>query len=147
MPVVLTGNEVRAVLARLEGSPWLMASLLYGAGLRLMECVRVRVKDVDFEYAQITVRDGKGEKDRVTMLPSSAADPLKTHLERVKAAHARDLRDGFGEVYLPHALARKYPKAGREWVAICFPSLAAFDRSSLGGGAAPSYRRASPSAR
>jgi len=115
IPVVLTGNEVRGVLARLEGRPWLMASLLYGAGLRLMECVRVRVKDVDFEYAQITVRDGKGEKDRVTMLPSSAADPLKTHLEREKAAHARDLRDGFGEVYLPHALARKYPKAGREW--------------------------------
>lgn len=115
MPVVLTGNEVRAVLARLEGRPWLMASLLYGTGLRLMECVRLRVKDVDFEYAQIMVRDGKGEKDRVTMLPGALAIPINEHLQKVKAVHEQDLRDGFGDVYLPHALARKYPKAGREW--------------------------------
>ena len=112
---MLTGNEVRAVLARLEGRPWLMASLLYGAGLRLMECVRLRVKDMDFEYAQIMVRDGKGEKDRVTMLPAALAKPVNEHLQKAKAVHEQDLRDGFGDVYLPHALARKYPKAGREW--------------------------------
>ncbi len=115
MPVVLSVNEVRAVLARLEGRHWVMASLLYGAGLRLMECVRLRVKDVDFEYAQIMVRDGKGEKDRVTMLPGALAIPINEHLQKVKALHEQDLRDGFGDVYLPHALARKYPKAGREW--------------------------------
>jgi integron integrase len=92
-----------------------MASLLYGAGLRLMECVHLRVKDIDFEYAQITVRDGKGDKDRVTMLPGSLTIPLKTHLEKVKALHEQDLQEGFGEVYLPFALARKYPRAGREW--------------------------------
>ncbi len=82
MPVVLTGNEARAILARLEGRHWFMASLLYGAGLRLMECVRLRVKDVDFEYAQIMVRDGKGEKDRVTMLPGALAIPINEYLQR-----------------------------------------------------------------
>jgi integron integrase len=115
VPVVLTSTEVRSLLARLTGRHWLMASLLYGAGMRLMECVRLRVKDIDFEYTQITVRDGKGEKDRVTMLPSSAVALLKTHLEQVKAIHEQDLREGFGEVYLPFALARKYPNAGKEW--------------------------------
>jgi integron integrase len=115
LPVVLTATEVRALLVRLEGYHWLMASLLYGAGLRLMECVRLRVKDIDFEYAQITVRDGKGDKDRVTMLPESLVTLLKTHLEKVKALHEQDLREGFGEVYLPLAPARKYPRAGREW--------------------------------
>ena len=115
MPVVLTTIEVRALLARLEGRHWLMASLLYGAGLRLMECVRLRVKDIDFEYAQITVRDGKGEKDRVTMLPGSIIAPLKIHLEQANVLHEQDLQEGFGEVYLPFALARKYPQAGREW--------------------------------
>jgi site-specific recombinase XerD len=84
-----------------------MASLLYGAGLRLMECVRLRVKDVEFDYAQITVRDGKGEKDRVTMLPGSLVAPLQAHLEQVKVLHEQDLREGHGEVYLPLALARK----------------------------------------
>jgi integron integrase len=115
LPVVLTATEVRALLVRLEGHHWLMASLLYGAGLRLMECVRLRVKDIDFEYTQITVRDGKGDKDRVTMLPGSLVTSLKTHLEKVKALHEQDLQGGFGEVYLPFALARKYPRAGREW--------------------------------
>lgn len=115
VPVVLTTTEVRSLLARLEGCHGLMASLLYGAGLRLMECVRLRVKDIDFEYAQITVRDGKGDKDRVTMLPGSLAAPLQAHLGQVKALHEQDLREGFGEVYLPLALARKYPRAGREW--------------------------------
>jgi integron integrase len=115
LPVVLTPAEARAVLVRLDGRYWLMASLLYGAGLRLMECVRLRVKDVDFEYRQITVQDGKGQKDRATMLPHSVIEPLKAHLAKVKAIHEQDLAAGFGKVYLPFALARKYPYAGREW--------------------------------
>lgn len=115
LPVVLTSTEVRTVLAHLEGRYRLMANLLYGAGLRLMECVRLRVKDLDFEYRQIMVRDGKGQKDRVTMLPESMIEPLKVHLTDVKILHERDLQEGFGEVYLPFALARKYPNAGREW--------------------------------
>jgi integron integrase len=115
LPVVFTGEEVRAVLSHLRGEAWLMASLLYGSGLRLMECVRLRVKDLDFARLQITVREGKGEKDRVTMLPPSLAGPLRTQLERVKALHEMDLREGFGRVYLPHALARKYTSASRDW--------------------------------
>jgi integron integrase len=115
LPVVLTASEVRSVLARLDGIHGLMASLLYGTGLRLMECVRLRVKDIDFEYGQITVRDGKGEKDRITMVPGSLGERLKAHLEKTKTIHEQDLREGFGEVYLPYALARKYPNAGREW--------------------------------
>jgi integron integrase len=115
LPVVLTQGETRALLARLDGRSWIMASLLYGAGLRLMECVRPRVKDVDFEMRQVTVRDGKGQKDRVTMLPQSVAEPLRVHLTKVKALHEEDLEAGFGEVYLPFALERKYRGAPREW--------------------------------
>ena len=115
MPVVLTVAEVQRVLARLEGTVWLMASLLYGTGLRLMECVRLRVKDMDFERLEIVVRDGKGGKDRVTMLPGRLVAPLQAHLERVRRLHEEDLAAGYGEVYLPHALARKYPNAAREW--------------------------------
>jgi integron integrase len=115
LPVVLTVEEARRVLARLDGQHGLMAGLLYGAGLRLLECARLRVKDVDFEMRQITVRDGKGEKDRVTMLPQSVLEPLRAHLEKVKVLHEHDLEDGFGEVYLPYALDRKYPKAAQEW--------------------------------
>ena len=115
LPVVLTPMEARAVLAQLEGAKWLMASLLYGSGLRLMECLRLRVKDVDFGYRQILVRDGKGAKDRVTMLPAVVVEPLKAHLARVLSLHQRDLEAGYGEVYLPHALERKYPRAAREW--------------------------------
>jgi integron integrase len=92
-----------------------MASLLYGAGLRLMECVRLRVKDLDFGLNQITVRDGKGGKDRVTILPSSLIPSLERHLVRVKALHESDLKEGFGQVYLPHALAQKYRNASRDW--------------------------------
>jgi integron integrase len=114
LPVVFTREEVRAVLARLDGTKWLMASLLYGAGLRLMECVRLRVKDVEFTQRQITVRDGKGGKDRVTVLPNAATEPLTRHLIRVRALHEQDTKEGFGAVSLPHALARKYPNAGRE---------------------------------
>lgn len=115
LPVVLTATEARAVLAHLEGRHRLMANLLYGAGLRLMECVRLRVKDLDFEYRQITIRDGKGQKDRLTLLPDSLIEPLQTHLADVKILHEQDLRQGFGNVYLPFALDRKYPNAGREW--------------------------------
>ncbi|OGW62144.1 MAG: integrase, partial [Nitrospirae bacterium RIFCSPHIGHO2_01_FULL_66_17] len=115
VPVVLTVGEVKSVLDRIDGVPGLMARILYGSGLRLMECCQFRVKDVDFAYRQITVRDGKGHKDRVTMLPASLAEPLKTHLERVRAIHDQDLADGHGDVYLPNALERKYPNANREW--------------------------------
>lgn len=108
-------DEAQAVLAHLDGSLWLMANLLYGSGLRLMECLRLRVKDLDFHYNQIIVRDGKGSKDRVTVLPSSLKSPLQRHLTRVKALHATDLKEGFGRVYLPNALSRKYPQADREW--------------------------------
>lgn len=115
LPVVLTESEVRHLLAHLDGRNWLMASLLYGSGLRLMECVRLRVKDIDFEYRQITVRDGKGQKDRVTMLPESANATLKQHLERVRVLHHNDLAEGYGETYLPYALEQKYQNASREW--------------------------------
>lgn len=115
LPVVFTKDEAQAVLAHLDGSLWLMANLLYGSGLRLMECLRLRVKDLDFHYNQIIVRDGKGSKDRVTVLPSSIKSPLQRHLTRVKALHATDLKEGFGRVYLPNALSRKYPQADREW--------------------------------
>ena len=115
LPVVLTVEEVKRVLARMGGQPGLMADLLYGAGLRLLECVRLRVKDVDFEMRQITVRDGKGEKDRVTLLPQTVVEPLRAHLAKVQVLHEHDLEDGFGEVYLPYALDRKYPNAAKAW--------------------------------
>jgi integron integrase len=115
LPVVLTRQEVRAVLSSLEGDKWLMASVMYGAGLRLTECLRLRVQDVDMEAGQILVRDGKGFKDRITMLPKVVKRPLAEHLERVKRIHARDLADGYGRVQLPDALARKYPKAAWDW--------------------------------
>ena len=123
LPVVLTRDEVHKIFAHLHGTPRLMAGLLYGSGLRLMECVRLRVKDVDFGYAHVTVRDTKGNKDRVTMLPVNLAKPLERHLQKVKAQHEQDLEDGFGSVYLPHALARKFPNAPREWAwQYVFPS-------------------------
>jgi integrase len=115
LPTVLTRSEVERLLAQLLGTRWLMASLLYGAGLRVIECLRLRVKDVDFGYRQILVRDGKGEKDRVTMLPETVLEPLRAPLERVRLLHARDLREGYGETRLPYALSRKYPRAGKEW--------------------------------
>src|SRR5687767_5446332 len=107
----------------MHGTKWLMASLLYGAGLRLRECLKLRVKDVDFDYAQIVVRDGKGAKDRVTMLPQSVLEPLRSHLRRVRELHERDLARGCGDVELPHALARKYPRAPYDWAwKFVFPS-------------------------
>ena len=115
LPVVLSAGEAGALLAQLKGVHWLMASLLYGAGLRLAECLRLRVKDVDFAYRQILVREGKGDKDRVTMLPASVVQPLHEQLGRAKRLHEIDLREGHGETRLPYALARKYPRAGYEW--------------------------------
>ncbi len=115
LPVVLTVKEVQAVLAELTGTHKLIAGLLYGAGLRLMETIRLRVKDVEFSRGEIIVRDGKGGKDRVTMLPEAVAAPLKLHLARVKALHNQDLAEGFGAVYLPFALDKKYPNADKEW--------------------------------
>jgi integron integrase len=115
LPVVLTRDEVRAVLQRLHGVPRLMATLLYGAGLRLLECCRLRVKDVDFATNQIVIRDGKGRKDRPTMLPATIKTALDAHIERVREQHQADLRRGAGWVELPGALLRKYPNAGRDW--------------------------------
>jgi integron integrase len=115
LPVVLTRAEVKSLLAHLDGTQHLMAALLYGAGLRLMDCVRLRTKDVDLEMSQITVRDGKGRKDRVTMLPQSLRDPIARHLARVRTVYEQDLAEGCADVYLPDALDRKYPRAGREW--------------------------------
>jgi integron integrase len=116
VPVVFTKAEAKAVLAHLKGDYRLMGELLYGAGLRLMECLRLRVKDVDFGYSQIVLRDGKGGKDRITILPEQLQESLKRHLEAVKEIHRRDLALGHGKVYLPHALAEKYPSAERAWV-------------------------------
>ena len=115
LPVVLTRAEVTAVLGRLSGSWWLMGMLLYGAGLRQIECLRLRVKDVDFARFEIVVRGGKGDKDRVAMLPEAVSNPLQSHLIRVKALHEKDLSEGSGRVWLPHALARKNPGAEVEW--------------------------------
>jgi integron integrase len=115
LPVVLSVRQVSLLLEQLHGAPRLMATLLYGAGLRLIECASLRVKDVDFDRRQITVRFGKGGKDRVTVLPESVCKELARHLERVRSQHARDLADGAGHVELPYALARKYPSASREW--------------------------------
>jgi len=114
LPVVLSQAEVRKVLGKMSGTPKLMASLLYGSGLRLMECVRLRAKDIDFAYAQITVRDAKGGKDRRTMPPVDLAKPLQAHLATTKAQHDQDLEDGYGSVFLPFALERKYPNADRK---------------------------------
>ena len=124
MPVVLTAEEVRAILADVEGTSGLILHLLYGSGMRILECLRLRVKDVNFLKREIVVREGKGFKDRVTMLPASLVAPLDAHLKRVERLHANDLTEGFGEVYLPHALERKYPKAARDWAwQYVFPSI------------------------
>jgi len=115
IPVVLTREEVSRVLAHLQGTSRLMASLLYGAGLRVMECARLRVKDFDFAYQQITIHDGKGAQDRVTVLPQALIGPLQRHLARVKALHEDDLAEGYGAVYLPYAFERKDVGAATSW--------------------------------
>jgi len=115
VPVVLTREEVAKVLPLIDGTAGLVVRLLYGSGLRITEAVRLRVLDVDFGYRQITVRSGKGNKDRVTTFPDRVIASLQAHLEKVKAIHERDLDEGYGEIYLPFALAKKYPNACREW--------------------------------
>ena len=115
LPVVLTRDEVSSLMRQLEGPVRLVATLLYGSGLRLLECLQLRVKDVDFESDQLTVRGGKGDKDRITMLPQSIKAELRRHLGRVKGLHERDVAAGGGTVELPTAVARKFPNAGREW--------------------------------
>lgn len=115
LPVVLPRSDVSRILNQLEGRNKLVGMMLYGAGMRLMEVLRLRVQDINFEYRQIIVRSGKGDKDRVTVLPEVLVEQLESHLLTVKEQHMRDLEEGFGTVYLPHALARKYPKADREW--------------------------------
>ena len=123
MPVVLTKTEVQNILVRLSGEPKIIAQLLFGSGLRLNEAVRLRVKGLDFEEHQITVRDGKGEQDRISILPESLLEPLRTHLIAVEGLHQQDLREGFGRVALPFALSRKYPNADWEWIwQYVFPS-------------------------
>lgn len=116
LPQVLTQEETRRLLAALKpGTTSLMIRLLYGTGMRIMECLRLRVKDIDFEGGRIIVRGGKGDKDRVTVLPEKQKEELEQHLRRVKLLHETDLAEGFGRVWLPHALARKYPNADRQW--------------------------------
>lgn len=124
VPVVFSAREAEMVLAELDGQALLMVQLMYGAGLRVMECLRLRVKDIDFDLRQIVVREGKGAKDRVTMLPIRLEQSLKNQIEYVRAQHAIDIGDGLGEVYMPHALARKYPSASRSlpWQFL-FPSV------------------------
>jgi integron integrase len=133
LPAVLSRAEVRAVLLALHGVPRIMAALLYGSGLRLLECCRLRVKDLDFAAHQIIVRSGKGDRDRVTLLPPAVVPALERHLGWVRALHARDLRAGAGWVELPYALGRKYPNAGREfpwqWV---FPATRIYREPEIG---------------
>src|ERR1041385_844149 len=114
LPVVFTRDETKRILANLEGTHWLVAGLLYGSGLRLMECLRLRVKDIDSTYGQITVRDGKGEKDRITMLPTRLKEPLVRHLQKARLLYQDDLAAGYGEVFLPYALATKYPNEPKQ---------------------------------
>jgi integron integrase len=124
LPVVLSRSEVSALLAQLSGPHWLMASMLYGSGLRLLECLRLRIKDLDFERVELVVRSGKGGKDRRTVLPTGLVAPLQVQVEEARQVHRRDLNAGFGSVWLPEALARKYSGAAREFAwQYVFPSV------------------------
>jgi len=123
LPVVLSPAEVDRLLKHLDGTHLLMASLLYGAGMRLMDCIRLRVKDIDFDYQQIVIRNGKGQKDRVVPLPKRLTTTLISHLKEVRKLHQDDIQKGYGDVYLPNALAKKYPNAAKEWIwQFVFPS-------------------------
>ena len=115
IPVVLTHDEVKQIIILLEGVPQLVVKLLYGSGLRISEAARLRVQDIDFDCKQITVRSGKGNKDRVTTFSNSLMPAIRDHLQRVKLIHEQDLLDGYGAVYLPNALSKKYPNADKEW--------------------------------
>jgi integron integrase len=124
LPVVMTREEIRAAFALLDGRNWLIASLLYGSGLRILEALRLRIQDIDFRKHQLFVRQAKGAKDRVTILPEQLVDPLHQQLAKTRALHENDLAEGFGRVYLPFALARKYPNAEREWCwQYAFPAM------------------------
>ncbi|MFK5947594.1 MAG: integron integrase [Methylococcales bacterium] len=124
IPVILSKNEIRQILSHLTGVQWLLVSLLYGSGLRVMESLRLRVKDFDYSYKTITIRDGKGGKDRVVTFPDPIMKPLKNHLRIVHEQHKRDLKSGYGQVYLSGALSRKYPNMDKEWAwQYAFPSL------------------------
>ena len=116
VPIVLSKDEVKRLIINLTGTNKLIAQVMYGGGLRVMECMRLRVKDIDFDNHQIIVRDGKGENDRFTILPDALIQPLQLHLRYVKSLHEKDLADGFGAVYLPYALERKYPAANKDWI-------------------------------
>jgi len=115
LPIFLSREEVKQLLEHMDGETKLIASLLYGSGMRLMECLQLRVQDVDLRTRQITIRDGKGSKDRLTMLPEKLCRPLEEHLRNTRAIHQKDLKDGFGSVLLPYALSRKYPNASKQW--------------------------------
>ncbi len=116
LPVVLTREEVMAIISKLHGQNWIAVMLMYGAGLRLLECLQLRIKDIDFGYRRIVVREGKGNKDRITILPQAVEDRLKLHLEEVKIQHEKDLKGRAGYVILPKRLERKYPHANRQWI-------------------------------
>ena len=116
LPVVLNRDEIQAILSRLTGTQWLIVSLLYGTGMRIMECLRLRVQDVDVKRREILIRDGKGFKNRVTMLPTSLVAPLQAHLFKVRELHENDFAQGKGAVYMPYALERKYPDAAKAWI-------------------------------
>jgi integrase len=147
VPVVLGRQEVRDVLARLQGPVWLVCSLLYGAGLRLLEALRLRVKDIDLDRREIIVRRGKGQKDRRTVLPSALVEKLRSHLATVKAQHESDLALGAGAVVLPEALARKYPSAPREWSwQWVFPATRTYTDPATGDSAATTCTKPSSSA-
>lgn len=133
MPVVLSKEEVRVVILKLTGVPQLVTQVMYGGGLRIMEALRLRVKDLDFANRQIIVRDGKGDNDRFTILPESLIQPLQAHLQKVKQLHEIDLSKGFGSVYLPFALERKYPNAEKEWIwQYAFPATSLYTDPKTG---------------
>jgi len=133
LPVVLSRDETIALLDHLQGAPWLVASLLYGAGLRLLEGLHIRVKDVDLQQRELKVREGKGNKDRTTMVPDALVEPLRAHLALVAEKHERALADGFGSVELPDALSRKYPNAHQEWAwQWAFPAARAYTDINTG---------------
>jgi integron integrase len=133
MPVVLSKEEVKAVISSLTGVYKLVVQVLYGSGLRVMECMRLRVKDIDFDNHQIIVRDGKGEDDRFTILPDGVIEPLRQHLEQVKVLHEKDMNNGHGSVYLPFALERKYPNASKEWIwQYVFPASSLYKEAGTG---------------
>jgi integron integrase len=131
-PEIFSPAEAKAILSHLTAAPWLMASLMYGTGMRISECLQLRVKDIDFDYNQITIHDGKGDKDRVTVLPQNLKSPLQRHLEKVKKLHERDLKNGYGTAPLPYALHRKYPRANRDfgWQYVFPSAVIARDQNS-----------------